>query len=157
MNKKILIGSIIASLILVLVSIGPSINAEAEIIKVEPQQEDNATPIVLVLQLITKLRNHNEIKELEENIDSVENVENEVMRIIEGDEELNSIVEQLSVEDCGCEDDIKWDRIWPFPVICFLLFPFVLFATILFLYEHLTLPLQIMGTIGKILNCVWYI
>ena len=66
---------------------------------------DDATPIELVFQLITKLHNHKEIHELEENKDFVDNIQEEILSIIEGDEELNSIFEKLSNEDCGCEGD----------------------------------------------------
>ena len=54
---------------------------------------DDATPIALVSRLITKLHNHKKI-----------------YSIIEGNEELNNIVEQLSVGDCGCKDDSRFDE-----------------------------------------------
>jgi len=122
MKKKILIGSIIAVVILVLVSFSSVVGYSS--VKSNPDntiitdEYDNATPIQLALQLIAKLGNHKDI----ENVES----EEDVLQIIEGDEELNSIYEQLSVEDCGCEDDST--RLWNFPVICTILFPFAILA-----------------------------
>jgi len=107
--------------------------------------EDNATPIVLVLQLITKLRNHKDIQNVES--------EDDVLRIIEGDEELNSIYEQLSGNDCECDDDSKLD--WSFPAICLLLFPLVMIFTVAHLKTGIDLPFYIMMEIGSILNCMW--
>jgi len=146
MKKKILIGSTLSVVILILVSIAPSINANADNPLLDTSQEDVATPIVLVLQLITKLRNYNGI----ENIES----EDEILQIIEQDEELNSIYEQLSDEDCGCEDDTT-PLEWGFPVICVLLVPWLAFALMLLLMGGYNLLGQIVGTIGLALNCWW--
>jgi len=119
---------------------------------IEVLEKDNATPIALVFQLIAKLRNHKEIKELEANIDSVDNVQDEILRIIEGDEELNRIVEQLSGEDCGCEDaTTEWD----FPVLCLLLTPLALIAVFLIINNIGDFILQIISFIGLTLNCFW--
>jgi len=106
-------------------------------------KEENATPIVLVLQLMTKLRNHKDIENVE--------TEEDVFQIIEGDEELNSIYEQLSGSDCGCEDDttpLEWG-------ICVLLVPWLAFALMLLLMGGYNLLGQIVGTIGLALNCWW--
>lgn len=74
MKKKILLGSITAVTLLILVSIAPSINANVSKSSLEPIAdvdviEENATPIVLVLQLITKLRNHKDIQSVETTFD----------------------------------------------------------------------------------------
>ena len=88
--------------------------------KINQKSIDTATPIALVLQLIAKLRNHKDIQNVE--------TENDVLQIIESDEELNSIVEQLSVEDCGCEDEETTEGEYPI-IICLILF--VIFAVAL--------------------------
>ena len=149
MNKKILIGSIIASVMLVLMSFSPSITANVSKPDIDVVEEDVApTPIVLVLQLISKLRNHKDIENVE--------TEDEILQIIEGDEELNSIVEQLSDEDCGCgEDNPTWERIWPFPVICLLLLPFLAIGMMAYLMAQVEFILVIMGLIGYTFNCWW--
>ena len=116
--------------------------------------KDTVTPIEWVFLLIAKLRNHKDIQEFEENIDSVDNVEGEILRIIEGDEELNSIAKQLSGEDCGCEDE-SLPLEWTFPVICLFLFPLVMLFTVAHLMTGIDLPFYIMMTIGSILNCMW--
>jgi len=100
MKKKILIGSIIAVVLLTLVSFSSVVGYSS--VKSNPDntiitdEYDSYTPIQLMFQLISKLRNHKDIQ----NVDT----EDDVLKIIEGDEELNSIYEQLSVDDCGCGD-----------------------------------------------------
>ena len=124
MNKKILIGSIIAVALLTLVSFSSVVGYSS--VKSNPSNTiiidayDNATPIQLVFQLISKLRNHKDIENVE--------TENDVLQIIESDEELNSIVEQLSVEDCGCEDEETTEGEYPI-IICLILL--VIFAVAL--------------------------
>ena len=117
MNKKILIGSIIAVVLLTLVSFSSVVgyssvksNPSNTIITDEP---DSYTPIILVLQLIAKLRNYKEIQNVES--------EDELLQIIEGDEELNSIFGQLSVEDCGCEEETSIVDFEDNPIICSIL------------------------------------
>jgi len=120
MKKKILIGSIIAVVLLTLVSfssvVGYSSVKSNPSITIITDEYDSPTPIQLVLQLITKLRNHKDIQNAES--------EDEVLRIIEGDEELNSIYEQLSADDCDCisETDSNVELQDKYPVICYLLF-----------------------------------
>jgi len=160
MRKKILVISIISTITLVLVSIAPSINANVETLSLETlslktSEEEDATPIVLVLQLITKLHNHKEMLELEANIDYVDNVQDEILRIIESDEELNSIIEQLSVEDCGCEDD-SISLEWKFPVICVLLLPITWLALYLYFVGGFSWLAEIVGFIGYTLDCFWF-
>jgi len=152
MNKKILIGSIIAVVLLTLVSFSSVVGYSS--VKSNPSntiitdESDSYTPIILVLQLIAKLRNHKDIQNIE--------TEDDVLRIIEGDEELNSIVEQLSGDDCGCEDDNPtWERIWPFPIICLLLWPLVMISVLGYFRTDIVLPALIMGILGEIFNCSW--
>jgi len=145
MKKKTLFGSLIAGVMLVLVSIAPSINANVESLFTETPQVEKATPISLVLQLMAKLRNHKDIQNVES--------EDDVLQIIEGDEELNNIVEQLSGDDCGCEDDST--RLWNFPVICTILFPFAILAIMIAFMGGITFLGEILGFIGTALNCYW--
>ena len=149
MFKKGLAVAVI--LLFIGVAFTPSINANVSKSSVEPiadvdVKEENATPIVLVLQLIAKLRNYKDIQNVES--------EEDVLQIIEEDEELNSIYEQLSVEDCGCDDDTT-PLEWGFPVICVLLVPWLAFALMLLLMGGYNLLGQIVGTIGLALNCWW--
>jgi len=159
MNNKILIGSIIAVVLLVLVSFSSvvgysSVNNQDNTIITD--EYDNPTPIVLVLQLISKLRNHKDIQNVES--------EDDVLQIIEGDEELNSIVEQLFVEDCGCEEQGTTE--WSFPIICGLLYPAAILSWVMFYLPMLIFGpnwpgfigaffYMIMNNIGTTLNCNW--
>ena len=123
MKTKLIVGSIIAVALLTLVSFSSVVgyssvkNTQEEIIT---DEYDSYTQIQLVFQLISKLRNHKDIENVE--------TENDVLQIIESDEELNSIVEQLSVEDCGCEDEETTEGEYPI-IICLILL--VIFAVAL--------------------------
>ena len=101
--------AVVVILLFIGLALTPTTYADVDKPELEVIEEDvTPTPIVLVLQLINKLRNHKEIQNVES--------EDDVLRIIESDEELNSIYEQLFVEDCGCENE---DSIgWKFPVFC---------------------------------------
>jgi len=150
MKKNILIGSILAVALLTLVSFTSVVGYSS--VKSNPSntiitdEYDNATPIQFVLQLITKLRNHKDIQNVE--------TEDDVIRIIEGDEELNAIVDKLKSFDCGCEDGSS-PLGWNFPVLCLLLFPLVMVFTVAHLMTGIDLPFYIMMEIGSILNCMW--
>ena len=148
MKKKILIGSIIAVVILVLMSFSPSITANVSKPDVDVVEEDVATPIILVLQLITKLRNHKDIQNVE--------TENDVLRIIEGDAELNSIYEQLSNEEeyCGCEEETTELE---FTIICTF---FGIIDAILFIFwslsgVHFDWAEGVLLIIAELFNCNW--
>ena len=143
MQKKILFGSITATILLVLVSFSPSITADVDKPKMEVIEEDNPTPIVLVLQLITKLRNHKDIQSVE--------TEDEVLQIIESDEKLNGIFKQMSVYDCGCSDETTE---WGFPIICLLLFPFIVLAGVFFYRGLVYNYVLIVITIASAFNCI---
>jgi len=146
MKKRALFISVISATILVLVCIAPSINANVDELFVEALPKEEATPIEMVFQLIDKLRNHKDIKNVES--------EDDVIRIIESDEELNSIYEQLSGNDCGCEDDSSTLE-WRFPVICMLLFPMFVLGLIVYMMGQNDLILVIVLVIGMPLNCRW--
>lgn len=157
MKKKTLFVSVLAAIILILVSIAPSINADVSKPDIDVVEENvTPTPIALVLQLITKLRNHKDIQQLEENIDSVENVEDEILRIIESNEELNIIFEQLSGndEDCGCEDETT-DLDFPF-FICLLLFPLMVLGWAAWFMGGVTWIGELFFGLNSILNCPFH-
>jgi len=157
MLKKGLAVAVI--LLFIGVAVAPNINADVNKPIIDTPIEDVApTPIVLVLQLLTKLRNHKDIQKLEESIDSVENLEDKILQIIESDEELNIIFEQLFVEDCGCEDDIPtWERLWPFPFICNVIgIPLFMFAWLAWMMQGITWIGEMAGIFGLIFNCHWY-
>jgi len=114
---------------------------------IEVIEEDvEPTPIVLVLQLMTKLRSNKDIQYVE--------TEDDVLQIIEGDEELNSIVEQLSGEDCGCEDDYKPElegrRWW---IVCIFLFPIWFISAIITIGTGQPFLENIVYAISEIFNC----
>jgi len=149
MIKKGLAVAVI--LLFIGVAFTSSINANVSKSSVEPIAdvdviEENATPIVLALQLITKLRNHKDIQNVE--------TEEDVLQIIEGDEELNSIFEQLSVDDCGCDED-STTLDWSFPIICTLLVPLLWFSLIAYFMGGITILLEIVGFLDSKLNCFW--
>ena len=139
----------------------PSINANMSKSSLDPVpdievlEEDNATPIALVFQLIAKLRNHKEIQKLVEDTKTGVDLKGEISSIIEEDKELNTIVEELKSLDCGCEDDKTIP--WRFPVLCWLLFPLAMLAFGLGAKFGFTYLLPIMGSIGSVLNCFWCI
>ena len=124
MNKKIIIGSIIAVVLLTLVSFSSVVGYSS--VKSNPSntiiidEYDSYTPIQLVLQLISKLRNHKDIQNVE--------TEDDVLQIIESDAELSGIIEELKGFDCGCEDKVTTEEKYPI-IICLILF--VIFAVAL--------------------------
>ena len=141
-------GLAVAVIILFIgVAVAPNINADFDKSDLELEEEDvTPTPFFLAFQLITKLRNYKDIENVE--------TEGDVLRIIEGDEELNSMYEQLSVEDCGCEDDTT-SLEWRFPVICMLLFPMFVIGVMVYMMGQVDLLLVIVLVIGMPLNCRW--
>jgi len=128
-------GLVVAVILLFIgVAVAPNINADVNKPIIDTPIEDVApTPIVLALQLMTKLRNHKDIQNVE--------TEDDVLQIIESDKELKSIFEQLSDEDCGCEDNPTWERIWPFPFIC------------IFIGGSIG---EAAGFFGYMFNCFWH-
>ena len=150
MNNKILIGSIIAVVLLTLVSFSSVVGYNS--VKSNPSntiitdEYDSYTPIQLVLQLMTKLRNHKDIENVE--------TEDDVLQIIEDDEELNSIYEQLSGDDCGCEDDTLALE-WNFPIACMLLLPLYIITFGILVFTGIGLLQIILAVFGYQMNCFW--
>jgi len=150
MNKKIIIGSIIAVVLLTLVSFSSVVGYSS--VKSNPSntiitdEYDSYTPIILVLQLIAKLRNHKDIQNVENG--------NDVLQIIEGDEELNAIVEKLKSYDCGCEDEYKPElerrRWW---IVCIFLFPIWLISVLITIGTAQPFLENIVYAISEIFNC----
>jgi len=129
-----------------------SINANVSKSSVEPITdvdviEENATPIQLVFQLISKLRNHKDIQDVE--------TEDDVLQIIEDDEELNSIFEQLSQsndeEDCGCEEETT-ELDFPFFICIFVSLLFVVGMAAWWM-GRVTWIGELAGTLNGIFNC----
>jgi len=127
-----------------MLSVAPSINANVSDTFVDTP-DDNVTPIALVFQLISNLRNHKDIQNVE--------TEDDVLRIIEDDEEIKSIYEQISDEDCGCEDESTLEG--NFPIICTILYPVFIFALYLYHTFGITFLGNNIGAIGLRLNCFW--
>ena len=120
MKNKILVGSIIAVAIIALSSFSSVVSkvaSDEKVVGLNVIKETDTPPIELVFQLLNKHRYNKEIQRLDINIDSIDDLQDEVLQIIKNDEKLNSIVEQLSdTDDCGCNDGTG--LIWPFPVFC---------------------------------------
>ena len=153
MFKKGLAVTVI--LLFIGVAFTSSINANVSKSSVEPiadvdVKEDVATPIQLVFQLIAKLRNHKDIQNVE--------TEEDVLQIIESDEEIKSIYEQLSGNDCGCEEDISTlERIWTFPFICYVIgVPFFMLGLLLAMTIGDPTIWTLAGIFGYMFNCFWY-
>ena len=115
---------------------------------------DDDTPIALVFQLIAKLRNHKDIQELVADNDAEVDIQQEISSIIERDEELNSVIEQLSVDDCGCDDE-SLPLEWEFPILCILLIPLWAYGMIAWFMGGVTWIGQLAYDIGGALNCFW--
>ena len=147
MKKSPLIGiSIAVACVIVLVSF-------ANVVGVQTVESSNHTlvrgdskSIVLAFQLINKLRNYPDIQNVE--------TEDEILQIIEGDEELNSIVEKLKSFDCGCEGDYKPElerrRWW---IVCIFLFPIWLISVLITIGTAQPFLENIVYAISEIFNC----
>ena len=139
MNKKILIGSIIAVVILVLVSFSSVVGYSSV------ENNPDATPIEFELQRIRDLVQSIDLRKIIVNPDA----------LVDTLEEISTIIEEN--EDCGCGDDSS-DFEWFFPVICFLLAPFWGVAFIIYFSSHGMFGcifLETMAEIGLSLNCYW--
>ena len=157
MKKLLVFGVIVLFLGL---AIAPSINANISKTSLEPVsdievlEEDNATPIELVFQLIAKLSNNREIQKLVADTDAEVDIQKEINSIIESDGELNTIVEKIKGSDCGCGDANTTQ--WNFPVICsFLFMPYAGMSILNAFWGAFTILLFVLENIGTILNCFW--
>ena len=57
-------------------------------------------------------------------------------------------------EDCRCEEQTT--GLWPFPVICLLLYPLLIISFGLLRIFRISQPFITMVTIGAALNCFWF-
>jgi len=149
MKKKILFGSIIASVLLVLLCFSSSITADVNesVIDNLAKEKTPRTPLALAFQLINKLHNHPDIQNVE--------TEEDLLLIIDSDEELNSIYDQLSGDDCDCEDDTTPFE-WPYPIICLVFgFPLILLALLAWAGGESWVG-EMVGVFGYMFNCFWY-
>jgi len=158
MKKKILIGSIIAVALLTLVSFSSVVgyssveNTQDNIIITD--EYDSYTPIQLVFQLISKLRNNKEIQQLV--ADDEVDIQKEISNIVERDDELNNLIEEIKGLDCGCEEDSS-ELGGSFSFICWILFPFIFLGILLLPIPIIgRLFIDLLGVIGNALNCFWY-
>ena len=142
--------AVAAILLFIGLALTPSINGDVSKSSLEPSpdivvlEEDNVNPIVLVFQLIANLRNNKDIQNIES--------EDDVLRIIEGDDELNSIVEQLFAYDCDCDEESS-ALDWSFPITCILLFPLYIITFVILVFTGLALPNMILAVFGYQMNC----
>ena len=82
-------------------------------------------------------------------------LQKDISDVIEMNLTLKSEMMQLSSFSCGCDSENTTS--WTFPVLCTLLFPLLIIAFIIFVVSGMQdfIPLQIMMSIGTILNCFW--
>ena len=146
MKKKILIGSIIAVVLLTLVSFSSVVGYSSV------ENNPDATPIEFEVQRIRELVQSIDLRKIIVNPDGVIDTLEEISSILE-EEDVRNYIEKTSDEDCGCEADSS-DLEWFFPTICTLLVPFVYISLIL----QMMFGVPIFGfifDIGEELNCFW--
>ena len=143
MQKKILVVSMFAVALLTLVSFSSAVgynvvkNTQEEIIKDEYEEY---TPLALVLQLISKLNNYNDIE-----------TENDVLQIIESDAELSDIIENLESFNCGCEDEKTLDGDYFF--ICWYLWFIGIIGAFILLVWDIPFIFDYIWDLGEYYNC----
>ena len=135
MKKKILIGSIIAVVILTLVSFSSVVGYNSV------ENNPDATPIEFEFQRIRELVQSIDLRKIIVNPDAV----------IDTLVEISTIIEEN--EDCGCEDESTLEG--NFPVICTILYPVFIFALYLYHTFGITFLGNNIGAIGLRLNCFW--
>jgi len=149
MNKKILIGSIIAVALLTLVSFSSAVGYRSV------ENNPDATPIEFELQRIRELVQTIDLRKIIVNPDAVVETLEEVSSILE-EEDVRNYIEKSSEEDCGCGDESS-DLEGGFPVICTLLLVPLFFSVCLFaIIQYAAFP--IIGfflLIGMVFNCSW--
>ena len=149
MNNKILLGSIIAVVLLTLVSFSSVVGYSS--VKSNPSntiitdEYDNPTPIQLVLQLIAKLRNHKDIENVE--------TEDDVLKIIKNDNELSGIIEELKRYSCDCEDEEPELEGRRWFIVCTILIPIWLFSVLITWGTGQSFFEDIAFAISEIFNC----
>jgi hypothetical protein len=105
---------------------------------------------VMLSKIISKSRMHSMIERFR---GSNHEIQNEINAVIIKDSTLNrEITQLLSFKcDCGNENTTSWN----FPVLCFLLIPFLWLALVLYFAGGITFLGEIVGAIGSALHCSW--
>jgi len=81
-------------------------------------------------------------------------MQQEISAVIEKDATLNAELTQLQNSDCDCENDKTIN--WSFPILCTLLFPIFFISLIIAIVSQMPFYfIEIIGTIGTLLNCFW--
>ena len=156
MNKKILIGSIIAVVILVLVSFSSVVGYNSVKSDLDISIEENTIPTELKVQRIRELVQSIDLRKIIVKPDAVVDTLEEISTILE-EKDVRNYIEKTSDEDCGCGDDNS-EFEWFFPVICTLLFPIWFVAIFIFFSSHRmfgAIFAETMAQIGHDLNCFW--
>jgi len=81
-------------------------------------------------------------------------MQQEISAVIEKDATLRGEITKLSNSDCDCENDKTIN--WSFPILCTLLFPIFFISLIIAIVSQMPFYfIEIIGTIGTLLNCFW--
>ena len=147
MKKKILIGSIIAVVILSLVSFTSVVGYNSV------ENNPDATPTEFELQRIRELVQSIDLRKIIVNPDAVVDTLEEISTIIE-EEDVRNYIEESSEEDCGCEDD-SLNLGGFFPILCILLFPLYIISWYIFWFGVSEIPIQMVMPLGYRLGCDW--
>jgi hypothetical protein len=81
-------------------------------------------------------------------------VQKGINTVIERDVALKGEITQLSNLKCDCENE-NTTRLWNFPILCFLLLPFLIIALWLAFHGGGTRLGDIIVAIASVLNCSW--
>jgi len=147
MKKKTLIGSIIAVVILTLVSFSSVVGYSSV------ENNPDATPIEFELQRIRDLVQSINLRKIIVNPDAVVDTLEEISTIIE-EEDVRNYIEKTSDEDCGCEEDgLNLGGV--FPILCILLFPLYIISWYIFWFGVSEIPIQMVMPLGYRLGCDW--
>ena len=148
MKKKILIGSIIAVVLLILVSFSSVVGYSSV------ENKPDVTPTEFEVQRIRELVQSIDFRKIIVNPDAVVDTIEEISTITEENEDVRDYIEKTSEEDCSCGDDSS-DLEWKFPILCELLYPLAVLSIALYLLLDYELFHYFMVTLGTILNCYW--
>ena len=104
MNKKILIGSIIAVAILILVSFSSVVGYNSVESDLDISVEENTIPTEFKFQRVRELVQSIDLWKIIVNPDALVDTLEEISSIL-GEEDVRNYIEKTSEDDCGCEDD----------------------------------------------------
>ncbi len=80
-------------------------------------------------------------------------MQKEISAVIEKNTILNAEITQLKDSECDCENENTIE--WSFPILCILLYPFLIVSAILLLLLHYYPFYEFMEALAKELNCFW--